>query len=115
MLGLVAPFCRDGLAGTFSLYSLWPGLVLDALVFFIIPGSLVAVGSYLDAVNRNTAGFVLILVGGIFVALMMLIHLIGGVFYVSGFWGGLVIVSQGLLAILAMVLALAVRIPTASD
>ena len=115
MLGLAAPFCRHGVADTFRLYWLWPGLVLDALVLFIIPGSLVAIGSYLDAVKRKTVGFVVLLVGGIFLTLMMLIHMFGGVFYVCGFWGGIVILSQGLLAILTMILSLAVRTPAASN
>lgn len=115
VLGLIAPFCRDGVADTFRLYRLWPGLLLDASIFFIVPGLLVAIGSYLHAVKRKTVGFVVLLVGGIFLTLMMLIHMLGGVFYVFGFWGGMAILSQGLLAIVTMILSVAGRTPAASE
>lgn len=110
ILGLIAPFCRHGVADTFRLYWLWPGLALGALVSFIIPGSLVALGSYLDAVKRKTVGFVVLLVGGIFVTVMTLVYVFGGaIFYVFGLLGGIVILSQALLAVLTMIVAVAVR------
>jgi|SRR6185295_2828371 len=115
VLGLVAPLCRDGIADTFRLYSHWPGLLLDALLLFVIPGLLVAIGSYFDAVKRKTAGFVVLLLGGIFLTLMMLIHMFGGAFYVFGLWAGMAILSQGLLAILTIILSVVVRIPAVRD
>jgi hypothetical protein len=113
VLGLIAPFCRHGVADTFRLYFLAPGLALDALVLFIIPGSLVAIGSYFDAVKSKTVGFVVLLVGGIFVTVMTLVYVFGGaIFYVFGLLGGIVILSQALLAVLTMILSVAVRIPS---
>lgn len=113
LLGLIAPFCRHGVADTFKLYSLGPGLALDALVLFIIPGSLVAIGSYFDAAKRKTFGLVVLLVGGIFVTVMTLVYVFGGaIFYVFGLFGGIVILSQALLAILTMIVAAVVRTPS---
>ena len=59
VLGLVAPFSRHG-AQTFELFRLWPGLLLDALVLFIDPGLLVAIGSYIHTLQGKTRGFGLI-------------------------------------------------------
>jgi hypothetical protein len=110
ILGLIAPFCRHGVADTFRLYWLWPGLALGALVPIIIPGSFVAMGSYLDAVKSKTFGFVVLLVGGIFVTVMTLVYVFGGaIFYVFGLLGGIVILVQALLAIVTMILSVAVR------
>lgn len=110
VLGLVAPFCRHGVADTFRLYWLWPSLLLEALVFFIIPGSLVAIGSYLHAVKRKTVGFVLVLVGGIFLTVMSLIYFFGGaVFYLFGLLGGVIVLSQSLMAIITVISSLVAR------
>lgn len=86
VLGVVAPFIRHG-AHTFELYRLWPGLLLGDLIAFVIPGLLVAIGSYVHSVARKTWGFILLLVGGIFLSVMMPIHFLGGVFYFYGFGG----------------------------
>lgn len=110
VLGLVAPFCRLGVADTVRLYSLWPSLLIEVLVLFIVPGSLVAIGSYLHAVRRKTVGFVIVLVGGIFLTVMSLIYFFGGaVFYLFGLWGGVLVLSQSLMAIITVISSLVAR------
>ena len=108
VLGVVAQFIRHG-AHTFELYRLWPGLLLGDLIAFVIPGLLVAIGSYVHSVARKTWGFILLLVGGIFLSVMMPIHFFGGVFYFYGFGGGLLRLSPSAMAILTIIAALKVR------
>lgn len=108
VLGFFPDLSKHG-AHTFELFRLWPGLLVDALLLFIVPGLLVAIGSYLHAAREKTSGFVILLVGGIFLTVMMLIHIFGGVFYVFGLLGGVVILSQSLMAILTMISSLVVR------
>lgn len=113
LLGLIAPFCRHGVAETFRLYWLWPGLALGALVSFIIPGSLVALGSFFHAVKRKPFGFVVLLIGGLFLTVMALVYFFGGaIFYVFGSLGGIVILSQASLALLTIIVAVVVRTPS---
>ena len=107
VLGLAAPFFPNG-AHTFELFRLFPELLLGDLVIFIVPGLLVAIGAYLHSVGPKTRGFVFLLVGGLFLTVMMFLHIFGGVFYMFGFWGGVVILSQSLMAVLAMISSLIV-------
>jgi hypothetical protein len=103
VLGLLPPFCKHG-AHVFELFRLWPGLFLDAILLFVIPGFLVAIGSILHAARGKTSGFVLLLVGSIFLTVMTLVYVVGGaIFYVFGLAGGIVILSQSLTAILTVI------------
>ena len=87
VLGFVAPFYRHG-ADTFELFWLWPGLLLEALVLFIVPGLLVAIGSYVHSVGLKTWGFVMLSVCGMFLTVMSLIYFFGGaIFYLFGLGG----------------------------
>jgi hypothetical protein len=108
LVGLVAPFVRHG-SHTFELYISWPGLLLGDVVSFVIPGLIVALGSYLHSVARKTWGFVLLLVGGTFLLVTMPIHFFGGVFYFYGLWGGLLRLSPSAMAILTIIAASKVR------
>ena len=96
----------------FELSREWPELLLEAVLLFLLPGLLVAVGSYFHAVRSKTTGFIFLLVGGIFLTLMMLIHFFsGGVFYMFGLAGGLVILLQGMLALITIILVIVGRTP----
>lgn len=111
VLGMVVPFAKHG-PHTFELLRLWPGLFLDAVVLFIVPGLLVAFGSYLHTLQGKTLGLVMLLIGGIFLAGMSLIYFFGGaVFYVFGLWGGVVVILQSLMAILTVGSSLVVHRP----
>jgi len=111
VLGLVVPFFPNG-AHTLELIRLWPGLLLGDLVGFIIPGLLVAIGSYIHTLQGKTRGFVLLLVGGIFLTITMFIHIFGGVFYVYGLWGGGLILVQSSMALITVISSLIARRPT---
>ncbi|HEY8187294.1 MAG TPA: hypothetical protein VIF64_14565 [Pyrinomonadaceae bacterium] len=110
LLGIAAPFCRLGITETFRNFS--SGVLLDALVLFILPGLLVGIGSYLHAIAGKSSGFFLILIGGAFLIIMMFIHLFGGVFYLFGLWGGLIIVSEALMGLVTLILSAVVRTTT---
>lgn len=108
LAGIVAPFVRYGV-GIFELYRSWPGLLIGDLISFVIPGLLVAVGSYVHSVGRKSWGFVLVLVVGIFLVLIIPIHFFGGVFYFYGLWGGLLRLSPSAVALLTVIAAFQVR------
>jgi hypothetical protein len=73
-------------------------------LLFVIPGLLVAIGSILHTARGKTSGFVLLLVGSIFLTVMTLVYVVGGaIFYVFGLAGGIVILSQALTAILTVI------------
>lgn len=112
LLGLLPHFWRHG-SHTFKLFTESPALLLDAVVLFFLPGLFVAFGSYLHALKGKTLGFVLLLIGGIFLTGMGLIHLVGGVFYVFGFGAGWIILTQSFLALMTVVLSLVVHTPPA--
>ena len=107
-LGFLPPFCKHGVHA-FELFRLWPGLLLDAVLLFVLPGILVTVGSYFHAARNKTSGLVILFIGGIFLTLMGLIHFFGGVFYVFGLLGGTVVLLQSLMAIITMVSSFVVR------
>lgn len=79
---LVPRFSRD-FAGTQSL----------GLVLFLASPFLVALGAYVHVTQRKIFGFVLLLLAGLFLILMLFVHLFGGVFYLYGLWGGLAIMA----------------------
>ena len=111
-LGLLPFFLRHG-AYTFELFKSSSGNLMDALLLFFVPGLLVAVGGYFHAVKARTFGLVLLLVGGIFLALMMLVHFFSGaVFYFFGVPGGIAILLQGLLALVAIIAVIVGSVPT---
>jgi len=63
-------------------------------------------------VKRKTAGLILLLVGGIFLTLMMLIYFFSGaVFYLFGLAGGLVILLQGVLALITIISVVVASVP----
>ena len=108
VLGLVAPFCKHG-AHTFELFRLWPGLLLGDLVSFVVPGFLVAISSYIHTRQEKTLGFVMLMVGGIFLIVASLMYFFGGVvFYAFGLWGGIMALSQSVMAIATVISSLVV-------
>lgn len=103
LLGPLPFFLRHG-AYAFELFQSSPGNLLDAVILFLLPGLLVATGAYLHAVKRRTAGLILLLIGGIFLTLMMLVYFFSGaVFYLYGIGGGVIVLLQGLLALITMI------------
>ena len=74
VLGALPFFLKHG-AYAFELFRSSSGNLMDALLLFLLPGLLVAVGSYFHALRARTFGLVLLLVGGIVLTLMMLVHL----------------------------------------
>jgi hypothetical protein len=101
--GVLPFFLRHGIYA-FELFKTSSGSLEDALLLFFVPGLLVGVGSYFHAVRRKTVGVILLLTGGIFLTLMMLVHFFSGaVFYLFGIAGGVAILLQGLLAFLTIV------------
>lgn len=109
------PSLRHG-ASAFELFRSSTGNLLDALLLFFLPGLLVAVGSYFHAVRTRTFGLILLLVGGIFLTLMMLVHFFSGaVFYLFGLPGGLAILLQGVLALIATISVMVGRVPAAEQ
>jgi hypothetical protein len=115
LLGLLPFFLRHG-ARAFELFRSSSGNLADALLLFFLPGLLVAVGSYFHAVRTKTFGLILLLVGGIFLTLMMLVHFFSGaVFYLFGIPGGLAILLQGLLALIAIIAVIVGRVPAAQQ
>src|SRR5688572_28383080 len=104
LLGPLPFFLRHG-PDAFELFRRSPGNLADALLLIFVPGLLVAIGCYFHAVRRKTAGLILLLIAGIFLTLMMLLYLFSGaVFYLFGLAGGIVILLQGLLALITMLL-----------
>ena len=112
VLGLLPYFLRHG-AYAFELFRSSPGNLADALLLFLLPGLLVAGGSYFHAVRKRTVGLILLLVGGIFLTLVMLIHFFSGaVFYLFGVAGGAAILLQGLLALITVISVFVRRVPS---
>jgi hypothetical protein len=111
LLGPLPFFCRHG-AHAFDMFRNSPAQLLDAVLFFFLPGLLVAAGSYFHAVRSKTAGLILLLVGAIFLTLMALLHFFSGaVFYFFGLAGGIVILLQGLLAVITIVSVIVGSVP----
>ena len=115
VLGLAAPFCRNAFPERVGDSWLSPGFLLDVLVLFVIPGLLVAIGSFIHSVRRKNWGLVLLIIGGAFLTIMMFIHVFGGVFYVWGLWSGVLVVLQALTAILTVILSAIVGTSVSSD
>jgi hypothetical protein len=112
LLGAFPFFLKHG-SHAFELFREWPGLLLEALLLFLLPGFMVAIGTYFHAVRSKRAGLILLLVGGIFLTLMMLIHFFSGaVFYVYGLGGGVVVLLQGVLALITMISVIVGSVPT---
>ncbi|HEU5237454.1 MAG TPA: hypothetical protein VFU37_09955 [Pyrinomonadaceae bacterium] len=105
VLGLAAPFSRNSFPDRVGDSWTSAGFLLDLLVLFVIPGLLVAFGSFVHSVRRKKWGLVLLLIGGAFLTLMMFIHAFGGTFYVWGLWSAVLIVLQALTAILTVILS----------
>jgi hypothetical protein len=61
--------------------------IVGSLLFFLLPGLLVAVGSYLHVLRRRTIGLLMLVIGTLFLIVMMFVHTLGGVFYLYGYWG----------------------------
>ena len=61
--------------------------IVGSLLLFLLPGLLVAVGSYLHVMRKTIIGLVMLLIGTLFLTVMMFVHALGGVFYLYGFWG----------------------------
>lgn len=101
------PFFVQSRTAPLELFRRSPEFLLEAVLMFLLPGLLVAVGSYLHGVRNKKAGLILLLLGGIFLVLMTLIHFFSGaVFYRYGTAGGVVVLLQGLFALLTMILVL---------
>jgi hypothetical protein len=73
---------------------------------YLAPTLLVGIGSYLHAAHRKTSGFIMLLLGGLFLTLMLFVHVFGGVFYLYGLYGGLAIITPSVTAILTMIASL---------
>jgi len=56
-LGFLPSFCKHG-AHAFELFRLWPGLLLNGVLLFVVPGILVTVGPYFHATRNKTSGFI---------------------------------------------------------
>jgi hypothetical protein len=109
IFGLLPPFVKHG-GQTVELFRLWPGLFLDFVLLQVVPGVLVAIGSILHACKGKTSGFVLLLLGSIFLILLTLVYVFGGaIFYWFGLRGGVVVLSQALLALLTVISSLVVK------
>ena len=68
------------------------------------------IGSILHASKGKTGGFVLLLLGSIFLILLSLVYVFGGaIFYRFGLPGGIVVLSQALLALLTVISSLVVK------
>lgn len=105
ILGFLPAFAKHG-AHTFQLST---ALMLDFILLFVVPGLLVAIGSVLHVTWRKTSGFVLLLIGSTFLVLISLIYFFGGaIFYVFGSWGGIVILTQAVVAIITAISSLVV-------
>ena len=74
-------------------------------MLFVVPGLLVTVGVYLQ-LKAKRAGLIILLIIGLYLAAMGVVHLLGGVVYLFGFWGGLLILMQSVLAVLTTILSL---------
>lgn len=94
---------KEAVAGLFGL-----------LLMFIGPGLLVAIGSYLHALQEKTIGFVLIMIGGSILVLEFPILIIGsfgayGLVYTQGLAPALYMLLPSPLAALTMIAAFLVR------
>jgi hypothetical protein len=91
------------------------GLSLDQtvgwIVFFIAPGVLTAVGSYLHARKGTKRGFVVLWIGGGFLALMLIVYIFGGIFY-YGLWVGLFTLFPSVAALITLIVSLFVESST---
>jgi hypothetical protein len=61
--------------------------IVSALLLWLAPGFLLAVGSYLHVLRERTIGFVMLLIGTLFLTVMMFVYALGGIFYLYGYWG----------------------------
>jgi D-Tyr-tRNA(Tyr) deacylase len=57
---------------------------VGSLLFFLVPGLLVAFGSYRHALRSSTVGCVMLVLGTLFLVVMIFVHTLGGVFYLTG-------------------------------
>jgi len=87
-----------------------PLQLLGAVVFFIAPALMVALGGYLHAMQRKSSGFNMLWLGGLFLTVMLFVHALGGVFYLYGLWRGLEILTPSVDAIASMIASLLVRL-----
>lgn len=58
--------------------------LLSLVLTHLGPALLVAIGSYVHAVRQRTAGFVMVLVGGLLVTILGVVAFLGGLFYALG-------------------------------
>lgn len=78
---------------------------VGSVIFFIAPSLLTTVGSYLHARKGTKRGFVLLWIGGGFLALMLIVYIFGGVFY-YGLWVGLFTLFPSVAALITLVVSL---------
>ena len=105
-LGPLPPFVKHG-AYTVELYRLWPSLLLDDILLSVAPGLLIAIGSFLHTTRGKTGGLLLVLLATIFLVLLSAVLLIGGaIFYWFGLAGGIIVLTQAMVALITLVIAL---------
>lgn len=80
---------------------------VGSVVFFIAPGLLTTLGAYFHATKGTQRGFVLLWIGGGFLALMLIVYLFGGVFY-YGLWVGLFTLFPSVGALITLIVSLLV-------
>ena len=79
------------------------------MLVLLVPAVLVLLGSSLHAVTNKVCGLVLLYIGGLMLTVWMIAGLFGGALYVYGISGGLIILSPGVPALIAMIISLMVR------
>jgi len=79
--------------------------LLSLFVTYIGPAILIAIGSYIHAVRQRASGFVMILVGGLFLTSIELVVFVGGFFYALGSWSMAVTLLPWASAIITVIAA----------
>lgn len=83
--------------------------VLGILPLYLTPAMTVALGSYLHVVRRRRIGWVMLMLGGLILTAIMSVLALGGLFYLYGLWGGILILGPSATSIMTMLTSLFVQ------
>jgi Na+/proline symporter len=78
--------------------------ILAVSLLYVLPAVLVVIGSWIHSGMRKKSGFLILLVGSLVLLLEWVPALLGS-FYFYGLWGGLLVLTPGVMAAITIVAA----------
>jgi len=78
--------------------------ILAVSLLYLFPALLVVIGSWIHSGTQKKSGFVILLIGGLVLLLQWVPALLGS-FYFYGLWGGLLVLTPGVMAAMTIVAA----------